>query len=66
MLRTKGLPRVNASGVGDLHVRVQMWTPTELSPEEERLIEQLRELRPAVAQPRNKSFWSKMKDALRA
>jgi len=66
VLRTKGLPRVNASGVGDLHVRVQMWTPTELSPEEERLIEQLRELRPAVAQPRNKSFWSKMKDALRA
>ncbi|HYV96705.1 MAG TPA: J domain-containing protein, partial [Gemmatimonadaceae bacterium] len=26
-LRGKGLPRVNASGTGDLHVRVQLWTP---------------------------------------
>jgi molecular chaperone DnaJ len=26
-LRGRGLPRVNASGTGDLHVRVQLWTP---------------------------------------
>ena len=26
-VRGRGLPRVNASGVGDLHVRVQLWTP---------------------------------------
>ena len=26
-LRGRGLPRVNASGIGDLHVRVQLWTP---------------------------------------
>ncbi len=65
-LRGRGLPRVNASGVGDLHVRVQLWTPTEIAGEEKRLIEQLAVLRPTVQQPRNKSFWSKMKDALGA
>jgi molecular chaperone DnaJ len=65
-LRGRGLPRVNASGVGDLHVRVQLWTPTEIAGEEKRLIEQLNVLRPTVQQPRNKSFWSKMKDALGA
>ncbi len=33
----RGLPRVNASGVGDLHVRIQVWTPQDLSKAEERL-----------------------------
>ncbi len=65
-LRGRGLPRVNASGVGDMHVRVQLWTPTELSNDEKRLIEQLNVLRPNVQQPKNKSLWSKMKDALGA
>lgn len=65
-MRGKGLPRVNSSGVGDLHVRIQLWTPTELSAEEKRLLGQLAILRPIVQQPRNKSFWSKMKDALGA
>lgn len=65
-LRGRGLPRVNATGIGDLHVRVQLWTPTEVSGEEKRLLEQLQALRPNIQQPRNKSFWSKMKDALGA
>ena len=65
-LRGRGLPRVNSSGTGDLHVRVQLWTPTELSGDEKRLLEQLRLIRPTVQQPGNKSLWSKMKDALGA
>ena len=65
-LRGRGLPRVNANGVGNLHVRVQQWTPSEVSGEEKKLLQQLATLRPTVAQPRNKSFWSKMKDALGA
>ena len=64
--RGKGLPRVNANGVGDLHVRVQQWTPSEISGEERKLLKQMAELRPTVAQPRHKGFWSKMKEALRA
>ncbi len=66
-LRGRGLPRVNASGVGDLHVRVQLWTPDKLSPREEQLVREL-----AVAQqgspqkPHPKGLWDKMKEALGA
>jgi molecular chaperone DnaJ len=63
-LRGRGLPRVNASGSGDLHVRVQLWTPTSLSSEEEHLIRSLGALQAAVPETRSKGFWSKMKEAL--
>ena len=65
-LRGRGLPRVNASGVGDLHVRVQVWTPQKLQKEEERLIEQLHETQQKPPEKREKGFWSKMKDVLNA
>jgi molecular chaperone DnaJ len=66
-LKGRGLPRVNASGVGDLHVRVQLWTPEKLSPREEELIRELGELqRGKVEANRSKGFWSKMKEALGA
>ncbi len=63
-LRGRGLPRVNASGTGDLHVRVQVWTPTDLGREEEQLIEKLQELRPHAPEKREKGFWARMKDAI--
>ena len=63
-MRGKGLPRVNASGVGDLHVRVQVWTPQELGREEERLIEQLQEIQAKPPEQREKGFWAKMKEAI--
>ena len=63
-LRGRGLPRVNASGVGDLHVRVQVWTPQELDPAEERLIEQLHEVQKKPPEKREKGFWAKMKEAI--
>ncbi len=65
-LRGRGLPRVNASGVGDLHVRVQLWTPQEPSGEEESLIKQLGALQGTAPERREKSIWSKMKEALGA
>jgi molecular chaperone DnaJ len=66
-LRGRGLPRVNASGTGDLHVRVQLWTPDLLTDEERKLIERLAELQPGVpADSRGKGFWAKMKEALGA
>src|SRR5512132_3217115 len=63
-LKGRGLPRVNATGVGDLHVRVQMWTPDSLTPQEETLVRQLAELQKSVPQTRSKGIWSKMKEAL--
>ena len=65
-LRGRGLPRVNATGTGDLHVRVQLWTPESLSEEEEALIRRLAELRSKMPEKREKGFWSKMKEALGA
>jgi molecular chaperone DnaJ len=65
-LRGRGLPRVNASGVGDLNVRVQLWTPQELSPEEQALVMQLAERGSMPPATREKGFWSKVKDALGA
>ncbi|TLZ98093.1 MAG: molecular chaperone DnaJ [Methanobacteriota archaeon] len=44
-LRGKGLPRFQGHGRGDQLVRVSVITPTRLSAEERRLLEQLRRLR---------------------
>src|SRR5687768_2050184 len=49
-LRGRGLPRVNASGVGDLHVRVQLWTPDKLAPREEQIVRELAEIQKNVPQ----------------
>lgn len=65
-LKGRGLPRVNASGVGDLHVRLQLYTPEELTPEEESIIRRLGEIQTAPAQRRSKGFWSKIKESLGA
>ena len=65
-LRGRGLPRVNAAGTGDLHVRVQLWTPDVLSEEEEQLIARLGEIQRNVPTDREKGLWAKMKEALGA
>ncbi|HXY31750.1 MAG TPA: molecular chaperone DnaJ [Gemmatimonadaceae bacterium] len=65
-LRGRGFPRVNATGSGDLHVRVQLWTPQKLGDEERQSIQRLRELEAAPPPARAKGFWSRMKDALGA
>lgn len=65
-LRGRGLPRVNASGVGDLHVKVQLWTPQSVEGDEKHTIERLAQLQGAAPPQREKGFWSKMKEALGA
>jgi molecular chaperone DnaJ len=65
-LRGRGLPRVNATGTGDLHVRVQLWTPQSLSPEQEELLKQLAATDGAPPATRSKGIWSRMKEALGA
>jgi molecular chaperone DnaJ len=64
-IRGRGLPRVNASGVGDLHVRVQLWTPDSVTREEEQLLRKLAEMQ-KPPQAREKGFWTRMKEALGA
>jgi molecular chaperone DnaJ len=65
-LRGRGLPRVNASGTGDLHVRLQLFTPESLSDQEVALLRQLQEVRPAAPAKRERGFWAKVKESLGA
>ena len=66
LLRGRGLPRVNARGVGDLHVTVRLWTPQSPGEEELRLIKQLSELQGELPAEQPRGFWSKVKEALGA
>jgi molecular chaperone DnaJ len=64
-LRGRGLPRINSSSTGDLHVRLQMWTPDSLTEEEATLIRRLGEIQ-SVPEHRSKGLWSKLKESLGA
>ncbi len=68
-LRGKGLPHLGGGGRGDLHVRFQIWTPEELTPEQEALFQKLREIEgspPAAGASPRHSFWHRMKEAFTA
>lgn len=64
-LKGKGLPRLGKSGNGDLHVRIHLWTPEQLSDEQRRLFQELRGLE-GEPPKRGTGFWSKLKEALGA
>ncbi|HET7790354.1 MAG TPA: molecular chaperone DnaJ [Gemmatimonadales bacterium] len=67
-LRGKGLPRVGESGRGDLHVRVQVWTPTKLTPEQEEILKRLAEVegQPPGEARTGRRFWEQLREAFRA
>ncbi len=63
-LRGKGIPHLNAHGIGDELVQVTVWTPDKLSPEDEHLLKTL-DKSPSFAPPKSdKSFFRKLKDSL--
>lgn len=64
-LRGKGMPRLRAEGRGDLLVRVLVWTPTELTEEQRRALEELRRVeRPPPEIDRSEpGFWDRVKAA---
>jgi molecular chaperone DnaJ len=64
-IRGRGLPRINSSSTGDLHVRLQLWTPESLSDEEAALIRRLSEVQ-KVPPARPKGLWSKIRESLGA
>lgn len=68
-LRGKGLPHLGGGGRGDQYVRIHVWTPTELSAEQEELFRKLSELEGPVPGSRRgggKKFWDRVKDAFAA
>ena len=64
-LRGKGLPRVGESGRGDLHVRVHVWTPVKLTPEQRAVLEQLAKIESAPPSEGHagKKFWEQLRQA---
>jgi molecular chaperone DnaJ len=65
-MRNRGLPDLEGPGQGDQMVRVHVWTPQNLTPEERELLEQLRdhdnfEPQPSQEEP-EKSFFRRVSD----
>jgi molecular chaperone DnaJ len=67
-LRGKGLPHLGGGGRGDQHVRVHVWTPTSLTPEQEELFRKLAELEGPIpgGDRKRQGFWDKVKGAFAA
>lgn len=70
-LRGRGLPRLKGSGRGDQLVQVVVWTPTELTREQEELYRKLTELEaPAPDEvdsaAQKGGFWDRVKEAFSA
>lgn len=64
-VRGKGLPRLGEGGKGDLHVRVHVWTPTKLTPQQRALLEELGkvETAPPAEERVGRRFWEQLKQA---
>ncbi len=71
-IRGAGLPDLNGGGTGDLIGRVRVWTPGNLTPEQESLFVDLREVEdPAPesveeAGEERRGFWSRVREAFTA
>ena len=66
-LRGKGLPRLGEGGRGDLHVRIQVWTPTRLTAEQEQVLRDLEKIEgEPPADSLGRGFWNKIREAFGA
>ena len=61
-IRGKGVPQINGRGRGDLYVTVDVVTPTHLTREQRKLLEQLGSVTKADNRPVEKKFYEKVKD----
>lgn len=60
--RGAGMPVLNARGIGDLVVEVQVETPTRLTPEQRELLEAFRKTETGAESPQSTGFFAKLKD----
>lgn len=63
-LRGKGLPSVNSYGTGDIIVNVNVWTPQQLTADEKKTLEKLRESENFIPSPgkKDKGFFERVKE----
>ncbi len=58
-----GVEYLKRRGRGDLHVQVKIVTPTDLSPEEKELFQELADIRGEKVQPEGRGIFEKLRDA---
>jgi molecular chaperone DnaJ len=63
-LRAKGLPRLGEGSHGDLHVRIHVWTPSKLTPEQRKLLDELSEIEDAPPEKESGKFWDTIRRVL--
>lgn len=63
-LRGKGIPEINGYGKGDLLVNIQVWTPKNISKEEVKILEKLRDSESFVPKPdkQDKTIFERMRN----
>lgn len=63
-LKGKGLPDINGYHRGDLLINIQVWTPTHLTSEEKKTIEQMKDSHNFKPNPnkKDKSFFDRMRE----
>ena len=64
-MRGKGIQNVNGRGRGDQYVRVNIEVPKNLSDKQKKLLREFEETSTDENQVKRKSFWDKVKDALK-
>lgn len=70
-MKGRGLPHLRGGGRGDQIVRITVWTPTDLTPEQEALFRELAKLESPppqrdAEQNRERGFWSRVRGAFSA
>jgi molecular chaperone DnaJ len=67
-LRGKGLPHLQGHAHGDMIVRVVVWTPTTLTPEQETVLKKLAKIETKAPEKmdadEDRGFWSRVREAL--
>lgn len=63
-LKGKGLPDINAYGTGDLLVNINVWTPKNLTDEEQKIMEKLKDSDNFIPRPtkKDRNFFDRMKE----
>lgn len=63
-LKGKGIPHLNSYGAGEELIQVMVWTPTKLSSDDKRILNQLSQSESFVPPKSDKSFLQKLKESL--
>lgn len=65
-VRSKGLPKLGSDGKGSLLVRTAVWTPEDLTAEQQRLFGEIAKLEGEAPKKTTHGLWERLRDALGA